>query len=438
VSGADTLTPGTVNDDGVLDFGTINITAPRYVPPTPAVSSSLASTDPNEVIVQLGANRFQGWKTASITLSCETLPNSFSVTASVEFIRNNLAATRSGQPCTIFIGKDTVITGWLDRRTISTNPTNHGVTLTGRGLTRNLVDCSADLVNDPGLKGGMMNATNTLDLATRLSKAYGVTVRSAVADLGIPILPFQVALGETPYQIIESVARYAGYLVYEDNNGKLVLDRIGTNAMASGFTQPGNIESLIATQSEDGRYSDYVVVYQGINTLTEISPLANQRAIATDPTMPEHRVLIQVSRQLVPAYDVGLAMANWEFARRLGRSQAARITCDSWRDGDRDAGTGKLWTPNWLAPIEAPDNDITGAKWIIGTVTFRKDLSGTHADLVLMPPAAFTPQPNPLNLWNAEVAGVNPSAQSPAPASTNPAQQSAPWLPGPATTGPNS
>jgi hypothetical protein len=38
---------------------------------------------------------------------------------------------------------------------------------------------------------------------------------------------------KTPYQIIESVARYAGYLVYQDMFGRLVLGRIGASPIAA-------------------------------------------------------------------------------------------------------------------------------------------------------------------------------------------------------------
>jgi len=377
---------------------------------------SYATPDPNEVSIQVGSTRFQGWQSVSITRSCESMPNSFALTASTEFMQGPaIAGTRPGQACSIYVGQNLVITGWIDRRTITADGHNHGVAISGRGITRNLVDCSADLVNDPGLKGGMINAANTRDLAQRLCKAFGITARSAVSDLGISIPNFQVSLGETPYEIIESVARYAGYLVYEDQNGNLVLDRVGTNSMASGFTMPGNIEAISAERSEDGRYSHYTVVWYAINQLAEVSAIANQRATVIDQTMPEYRPLIRVSAQIVPAYDVGQAMANWEMARRLGRSQAASITCDSWRDT-----AGNLWQPNYLAPIEAPAADITGANWIIGSVTYRKDMSGTHADLILMPPDAFNPEPNPLNLFDNELANSPQSSQSPAPPSTAP------------------
>ena len=373
------------------------------------------------VTIQVGAMRFQGWQTVQITRSCESLPNHWAVSASAEFLDGDaLAGTRPGQSCLIYIGSDLVITGWIDRRSIPIDAHNHEVIISGRGITRNLVDCSADLVNDPALRGGMINGANTLGVARTLCKAYGIAARSAVDDLGPPIPQFQVMLGETPYQIIESMARYAGYLVYEDENGALVLDRIGTKIHASGFSLPGNIEAINAERSVDQRYSDYLIVWYGVDQLTELGNLTNRRASKKDTTLGEYRLKIIVSEQTAPppnatdqdiANDaIAIQRANWEFARRYGRSQAASISCDSWRDR-----SGKLWTPNWLAPVEAPKADISGAQWIIGSVTFRKDMSGTHADLTLMPPEAFMPNPNPLNLFDAELSRSPHASASPAP-----------------------
>ena len=214
-------------------------------------------------------------------------------------------------------------------------------------------------------------------------------------------------LGETPYQIIESVARYAGYLVYEDVFGSLVLDRIGTSQHASGFTLPGNVEAINGERSVDGRFSTYVVVYSGVDQTADLGGLANRRATILDDTLGEYRLRIIVSEQIAPTPAgqqtidndaIAKQRANWEKARRIGRSQGASITCDSWRDSN-----GTLWTPNWLATIDAPAADISNATWIIGSLSFRKDMSGTHTDLILMPPDAFSPEPNPLNLFDAEL-----------------------------------
>ena len=379
---------------------------------------------PDDVTIQVGSNRFVGWQNVTITRSCEAMPNTWSLTASAEFLQGAaLAGTRPGQSCLIYIGSDLVITGKIDRRSIPIDARNHQVTLSGRGITRNLVDCSADLLNDPGIRGGQINGANALDVAAKLCKAYGITARSAVSDLGIAIPSFQVPLGETPYQIIESVARYAGYLVYEDVFGRLVLDRIGTSQHASGFTLPGNVEAINEERSVDGRFSTYVVVYSGVDQTADLGGLANRRATILDDTLGEYRLRIIVSEQIAPTPAgqqtidndaIAKQRANWEKARRIGRSQGASITCDSWRDS-----SGTLWTPNWLATIDAPAADISNATWIIGSLTFRKDMTGTHTDLILMPPDAFSPEPNPLNLFDAELTNAPQTSQAPAPPSTS-------------------
>lgn len=271
------------------------------------------------------------------------MPSAWALTASAEFLQepNALAGTRPGQPCQISIGSDLVVTNWIDRRSIPIDARTHQVTLSGRGITRNLVDCSADLLSDPTIQGGMINGANTLGVAQALCKAYGITARSAVADLGVAIPSFQVPLGETPYQIIESVARYAGFPVYEDGTGALVLDRVGTTAHASGFTLPGSIVAIRAEQLVDQRYSDYLVVWFGVDQLADLGGLLNRRASKQDTTLGEYHLKIIVSEQIAPSPDPALQSvatdviaqqrANWECARRLGRGQVAKIISDSSR-----------------------------------------------------------------------------------------------------------
>jgi prophage tail gpP-like protein len=389
------------------------------------VSLPLAS-DLDEVVIQVGSTQFKGWQTVTISRSCESMPNSFAVSASGQFLQGaDIAASRPGQKCLIYIGSDLVITGWIDRRSISLDAHNHLLTISGRGITRNLVDCSADLVDDPDIHGGMINGQNTLGVAQGVCKAYGITAISAVADYGVAIPQFQVQLSETPYTIIEGIARYAGYLVYEDTFGRLVLDRVGTNTHASGFSVPGNVEAIHAERSVDQRYSQYLVVWFGVDQLSDLGSLLNRRAVVDDGTLGEKRLKIIVSEQIAPPPSgtqtvdndaIAKQRANWEMARRIGRSSIVSVTCDSWRDSK-----GTLWTPNWLAPVAAPAADIVaGGKWIIGSVTYRKDMSGTHADLVLMPPDAFIPDPNPLNLFDYELVTSPRTSQNPAPPSTNP------------------
>jgi prophage tail gpP-like protein len=395
-------------DDDVAtgtDFGITNQPAPALEPPVPPATTPVPAKappdlDPDEVAIIVGGVRVTGWKTVNITVSVETIPNHFSVTASEQDPDPAKCIFKPGtlDQATIYIGKDLLITGWIDRYDIVTGAEQHDVLISGRGLCQDLVDCSADLLAE-GITGGQIDAPNgTLELANRLVSPFGIKVSLIPADKPVPIPWFQVALGETPYEIIERVARFGRYLVYEDQNGNLVLDHVGTVEMASGFTMPGNVEGAHSTISVDQRFSSYTVVPFTINSFNDISGEPFSWAVVKDDTMLRKRPRIIVNPALSPLFNVAEATANWEKARRIGRSQQIQLTCDSWRDSNRT-----LWKCNNLAPINMPPHKLVNAKWIIGTVTFRKDQSGTHADVTLMPPDAFNPQPDPLQLMDYQI-----------------------------------
>ena len=362
-------------------------------------------SDPtDEVMIEVGSNRLLGWQSVSIMRSAEACPTQFVLQSTDPYPNpSQIIATPGKDQCKVYIGADLAITGWVDRCEIVTAPNQHEVTITGRGLCEDLVDCSADLAHSPDIKNGYVNAANILDLAQKLCKPFGINVRLAANDAGRAIPGFQVANGETVYEIVERVARYSGFLVYEDETGALVLDRVGTTQAASGFQMPGNIEAAASLLSADQRYSVYTVLQNSIAQFSDVSPMSGLLAEVTDPTLPRHRPHIIVSEQVMPGRDFAHERAAWEMARRIGRSQALRLTCDSWRDA-----AGKLWQPNTLASIDAPPHKLVGQNWIIGTVVFRKGQDGTHADLTLMPPTAFNPQPAPLNIFDAQITAPPP------------------------------
>lgn len=228
-------------------------------------SNPAGSAGSNIATVTIGSSTYTGWTSISITRSVEACPNAFTFAGTELFPGTDAPIVQPGSPCTVKIGSDVVVTGYIDLYQIDVAPEQHGIVLQGRGLCEDLVDCSADIASPAsGVLGGFINATSTLDLAQRLSKPFGVACRSAVSDLGPPLNGMQIALGETPYEVIERAARYCGYLVYEDENGALVLDRVGTAKMASGFTVGGdaaNVESAVVDMSLQGRFSIYTVVW---------------------------------------------------------------------------------------------------------------------------------------------------------------------------------
>ena len=395
-----------------------------------------ASLGPDDVSITVGTTKIAGWETVEIGRSAESCPNHFTLTMTEEFSNDpSRILARPGQPCEVRIGTTLVLTGYIDRYAAKIGPASHDVTITGRGICEDLVDCSADPNTKGVIIGGSTIATDALDLAKKLCVPFNIDAivneANVTGKVSLPILPFQIALGDTPYQIIEQVARYTGLLVYEDEFGRLVLDRIGTQKMGSGFVQGDNVEGASMSLSVDERFTSLTIVFSPINQLdmtpssimnvyggavasvtNQRSPPFNDNAFAAQ-IYPRKRPRIVVSMQNDGSSDFAARMAAWEMNRRIGRSQAVQLTCDSWRDKN-----GLLWQPNWLANVHLPALKLVNKTWIIGDVVFRKDQGGTHADLVLMPPEAYSVQPAPLNVFDYEGASGLPTSQSPAPPTT--------------------
>jgi prophage tail gpP-like protein len=78
-------------------------------------------------------------------------------------------------------------------------------------------------------------------------------------------------------------------------------------------------------------YSDCTVVQNAISQFSIVNPLSGLLAYVKDDRITRNRPLIIVSEQVIAGRDSAQECAQWEKAHRIGRSQALRLTCDSWR-----------------------------------------------------------------------------------------------------------
>jgi prophage tail gpP-like protein len=366
-----------------------------------------------------------GWQNVRVTRGIERCPSDFELTLT-ELYPNQASkiSITPGDPITVKLGRDLILTGYVDRYSASISSENHSVTISGRSMVQDLIDCSAKF------QTYQISNTTIVGLANTLCKPFGVGVTAPDGDSAI-IPQFNVTLTETPYEIIERVARWANFIVFDGTNGNLVIETVGDTDMASGFSQGVNIQAASVSYSADGLYTEIDPVYLSTSFLTNGAPALNSAAIpyipnamATYSRFPKradgnarYRPLLIVSEQSQAAPQLAAQRAQWEMARRVGRSQALHVTCDTWRDS-----AGTLWTPNAMVQINLPSCKLANAKWLISEVTFNRGEEGTTAELVLMPKTAFIPQPEVLIPFDWQV-GQDVSAQgggaAPAPRSYN-------------------
>lgn len=309
-----------------------------------------------------------------------------------------------GDECLLAIGGDPVVVGYVDRVVPSISANMHEIRVTGRGKCQDLLDCAALWPS------GQISNCTVLDIAAKLGEPYGISVSCDV--MGLPIIPQQnIMLGETAYEIIERSARFSALLVYEDRYGKLRLSRATeSDVMASGVQEGVNLESASVERSMDQRFSDIACVMIGTNNLQDLNAVNQPVYHALDENVPRFRNRIIIAEAGELGWGVGKQRADWEVARRLGRSEVVRLFVDNWRDVN-----GSLWEPNKLIDVLIPSLKVSGdqqgtqpVRYLIAEVTYHLGLEGTHAELTLMSPEAFKPQPVLIQPQFADVIGTAP------------------------------
>ena len=243
-----------------------------------------------------------------------------------------------------------------------------------------------------------MSGTSALDVAQRLAAPFKITAQN-LSGVGPSIAQFNVILGETAYEIIERVCRYAALLCYDDADGNLVLATNGSQKMASGFGEGVNIQEANVTLSMDERFSQYTAVLISTDNLADLGSSGNLLGTVYDQGVPRYRPRIIVSEQFVNGQPIGKQRAVWERNRRYGRSQRVTLTCDTWRDS-----AGQLWQPNALAPLNLPSCKLVNLTWVITEVSYIRGSQGTRAEVTMMPASALQPEPSSLNPFDWQIA----------------------------------
>jgi prophage tail gpP-like protein len=330
-----------------------------------------------------------GWTEIEISGGLDRAPAIFSlaVTEQSPGVLKPIAIN-PGDPCTVTIGGDLVLTGYVNRVDRSITAAGHAVRVSGRSRLQDLVDCHATPASLS------INSQSVGSVARELVAPFvGITVQLPDGDgLGLDYST-GVNWQETPWEIITEIATYEGLLVHDDAHGDLIICKVGSTKMASGFAEGVNVQSVDATAADDMLFSTYIPVLNAQDSLAMTGPGGNRAGSpVTDPLVKRYRPYVEVSDQPRQGQQLAQQRAVWDATRRRGRSRQIDLTCDSWRDS-----AGTLWTHNVLAPVDIPSVYVSGVEWIIASWTFiRNAQAGTLAKLTLMSPDAFSVEPTSL------------------------------------------
>lgn len=333
---------------------------------------------PDEVVLKIGGREWRGWEEVRITRSMEDMSGSFELRLSDRW-RDDMPPRlfRPGEACQVRLGRDTVITGYVDSVAPEYDATTHAVTVTGRDRTADLIDCS--------LPAKQYRKQTLQALAEALCKPFGISViMQAQADGELPDL--EAEAGMTVHEVLDRAAAHKAVMLMSDGKGSLLITEASTQQI--GVLKLGdNIKQASATIAMGERFSEYRVIGQtkGADNWPA-DQAAGPSATAKDKQIKRYRPTTIIA-------DAGESdlqrRADHERSVRAGRAARATYTVPGWRTPD-----GALWQPNRLVRVTDAYLGID-TRLIIAAVAYIETADGRVSEITVTRPEAFQRIPLP-------------------------------------------
>lgn len=343
----------------------------------------------DDLELYVNGRAYRGWTEISLTRAMDAIAGGFSIALTERWAGGTGVAPQltpwpilNGDACEIKLGGESILNGYIDQFRPSFGFNDHTIEIQGRDKTGDLVDCSA--FHKPDQWANL----NLLQIAKILCDPFGVKVRSEI-DVGPAFPSIKIQQGETVFAALDRLARFRKAIIGPDGAGGIAITRVGTSRAAVVLVQGVNIKEASGVLDTSGRFSIYVVKGQNVKSKTlDGEAETHAEASITDSAVTRYRPLVVVAESGATALAVK-ERAIWEANVRLGRSATAKFTVAGWRQ--KPGGT--LWMPNQLVAVDAPWLRMKG-DMLIRAVTYRRTPSeGTVADLEVVSPQAFSPEP---------------------------------------------
>lgn len=347
-----------------------------------------------DITLTVGGVDWTGWESLQASRSVDAMAGAFSLGLAdrVQYGGASLPLA-PGMECELSSGADTLVTGFIDSVSQSLDSGRHGITVSGRDRSADIVDASA--VHAPGSWKG----ASLMDICSALCAPFGVPV-TLEGDQGQPVTAFQIQPGESVAEAVQRLLKQRELVAVPDGKGGLRLAGLAQETLSAVLQEGVNVLSASVTCDASERFSEYVVTGQKQGTDQNFGKACSGRATVTDEQITRYRPLvIRASQQGDAAYM--RRRARWEMTTRRAEGTSVQVTVQGWRDS-----TGRLWEPGVLVPVSLPTLGISQSL-LIGEVTWTRDSGGTTTQLMLKDPAAW--QPEPEEAQKAASSGASPS-----------------------------
>ena len=337
----------------------------------------IQESDSLELLVR--GNAWRGWHSASFRRSLGELASSFSLGLSSRSGSGDQDLdVLPGDSVEIRIAGKTVLAGYLDEVSESFSTSGHGLSVSGRSKTGQLVDCSATSDTGKWAAGTLLG-----DLAKDVCAPFGIDVKGegAVKKLDGVVL---LESGESVNELLSRACQMVGVVATTSPEGNLLLLDKSAAWKGCGTLDGRTILSIDHTRTLSERFSEYRSRW-GVSTKQfGSSSRGKQTATATDSCVKIYRPLCleddgngSSAKKRVEA----------EAIVRAAKSQTLSVSVAGWR-----APNGNLWSEGCVVYFSSALVGFEG-EFLIESAELTRDTSGSVTALSLIRPDALMPVP---------------------------------------------
>ena len=330
----------------------------------------------DKVSLKVNGKEYSGWLSVSISSSLQSLARTFSVSTAIDRKNNAVREIEIGDTVEVFIGEDKVLTGYVTQRSISLSPRSLSVSISGASKTIDIEQCTLP----DGTATSYKSQTHATNLRSVCSP-YSIEVVDEVKNT--TKCDFELKPTEKIGDAIVEYLKKHGLLVGDDEEGRLVIRDVGSGGSVENILGSGSGVSCSRKQNADKVFSEYIMVGQSTNALSELSTSANQsKAVEKNASVTRPR-----SQAVQVSGNVSTTSLRKRVAMQrdvsVGASDSVSYTMTGWRQKN-----GSLWKINQLVKIQ---DDILGldVEWLVTAVNFEISNGGTLVTIGCQSPLAF-------------------------------------------------
>lgn len=346
-----------------------------------------------QLFLEVNGQRYEGFTQASVSKSMETLSGTFSLSATSSDI--TLFPVEINDSCRILVGDTPVLTGFVEKLSISSDASNHTISVSGRDKTCDIIDSSLDdnieFATTVTLKKVIERVVSLLGLSSSITVIDNVSSLKAFEKSEL----VSSEAGKTAFSFIEQYCRKRQVLCASDGDGNIVLQRSSTTLLPVPIVRQvsGGNNNVLASSVD----CDWTGRFNQVTVKSQFNPSVCEDTVETNVDYGDHDndTKIRESRKMVMVAEsstdtlTAKERATWEVNIRRARSiiyKASVVGFTTQLEGST------LWWPNMLVKVKDDYCDIN-AQMLIKDVEFSiSESGGSITNLTLVAKDAFSLQ----------------------------------------------